>query len=179
MPEISDSSGSATDAPTRFRTTRHFFIGAHATALCFWQKKDYNLTVDKPIVYAFLTADRVLREEGSHKFSVIGIFSNFILDEFPGIVAPWYIFISMVAAGGDHIAEIRISDSDGVDLFPPLVTKTTVDGEASTYDIVVPVNNLEFKHEGIHGVRFAFDGEELIRRAINVSKNPKEVPNAD
>ena len=71
---------------------------------------EVNMQV-KPVVKAFLIADKVMREEGTKKWSVIGIFDRISSKNFPCIHPGLALYIRLSNAEGEYNVKIEFCEN--------------------------------------------------------------------
>lgn len=117
-----------------------------------------------------LFAERVIIEEGTHKYSILGVFDRFLTGGFPAVFLPWSIYAVVTNLEGEHkftMTLVRDATQE---------TLVTVNGGfnvADKYDVVqlqVPVAGVVFPAEGDYALRFQVDGESVGSRMLRVTK---------
>jgi Family of unknown function (DUF6941) len=130
------------------------FMGAKQS-----QKK---ATKTKPVCQAMLLCDTVIRDESTHKTTVVGIFDTFYLISLPGYTSRCMIFLRLVDAVGrfEITAEVR-DPARGIVLFrSPGAGQFGHPRKRTCGEMSLPVAPLAFDQDGdYHMVVFADEWE--------------------
>jgi hypothetical protein len=123
-----------------------------------------------PACGVILLCDAVIRDEATHKSSVIGIFDTFVLQSLPGQTSPCGLFLHLVDAVGRFAITAEVHDvaqrvvlfrSPGVGEFGDPTIKTS--GE-----LWLPVSALTFDQTGAYEMVVFADNSEVGRIQFSV-----------
>ncbi len=123
-----------------------------------------------PVCGAILLCDAVIRDEETHKSSVIGIFDTFVLQSLPGQTSQCRLFLHLVDAVGRFAITAEVHDvaqrvvlfrSPGVGVFGD-ATKTT------SGELWLPVSALTFDQTGAYDMVVFADNTEVGRIQFRV-----------
>jgi hypothetical protein len=118
-----------------------------------------------PKCKAILLCDQTIIEMVTRKVSVIGIFDNFVLPQFPGMTRPATAFLQLVTGIGRYEIVIEIQDlrdnrvlaraaGPGVE-FPERLQKM---------NLMIPIPPLPLHHPGVYDVVVYANGQEIDRQ---------------
>jgi len=101
----------------------------------------------KPIVKAFLIADKVMREEGTGKWSVIGIFDRILSKNFPTNHPSLALYIRLTNAEGEYNVKVEFCEAEGkvLSLFEG---KLVVSSRLATPELGIQTYNLPLPKPG-------------------------------
>lgn len=121
----------------------------------------------KPIVKAFLIADKVMREEGTKKWSVIGIFDRISSKNFPCIHPSLALYIRLSNAEGEYNVKIEFCEIDGkvLSLFEG---KLKVGSRLATPEIGIQTYNLPLPKPGRYLFKLYLNDEFIQDFPIDV-----------
>jgi Family of unknown function (DUF6941) len=109
-----------------------------------------------PICQSLLLCDSVIRDEVTHKTTVIGIFDTFYLPVFPGETPACMVFLTLGGRGGRYRIAAEVHDREnGVVLFrSPGFAKFGHPSKATSGELHLPVAPLSFDQPGEFDVEF-------------------------
>ena len=124
-----------------------------------------------PVCKAFLLCDEVIRDETTHKTSVIGIFDTFCLASVPGPTAPAKIFLVLAGALGRYSITAEVQDPErGLILFrSPGAGQFGNPEKLTTREIWLPIGSMEFDRVGAYEMVVFADGIEVGRTGFKVT----------
>lgn len=127
-----------------------------------------------PEVKAFLTCDRVSRQQG--KLSCEGIFTNINGFVFPRVHRRMAIYISYMGGEGEFSQEVALLDDKGKVLITPSAEKVRFPqlGEA-----VTQVEGLALPAPGRYWLRLSLDGQEVKRILVTATEVALRKPFTD
>ena len=125
-----------------------------------------------PNCAAMLLCDAVIREEVTHKTSVIGIFDTFCVESLPGRTTPCTIFLRLVDGVGRFSLTAEVQDpARGVVLFrSPGTGEYGNPTEKTSEELWLPVAPLNFDHDGGYDVVVFADGTEIGRVQFKIRR---------
>jgi len=131
------------------------------------QKRNAKAT---PVCRAILLCDEVIRDETTHKSSVIGIFDTFRLASLPGPTPPCKIFLRLADGVGTHsiTAEVHDPKRGVVLLRSPGAGEFGAPGKRASGELWLPVTALMFDRPGAYEMVVFADGVEVGRAQFNV-----------
>jgi hypothetical protein len=123
-----------------------------------------------PTCKAILLCDDVIRDETTHKTSVIGIFDTFYLPSLPGPTSPCKIFLLLADAVGRYSITAEVHDTKrGVVLFrSPGSGEFASPGKTTKGELWLPVSALPFDAAGAYDLVVFADKTEVGRVQFKV-----------
>ncbi len=125
--------------------------------------------MSEPVLQAFLTADKIIREDNG-KHTLVGIFSNIsVAEEFPSTgIPPWFIYIAIVnvSKGKTNVSVNLVHDGTKVVLFSG-GGEITANESGRSVEMVLPVSPA-FLSPGQHILTLNINGQPLAYRVIEV-----------
>ena len=121
---------------------------------------------------AFLLCDEVVRDETTHKTSVIGIFDTFTVAAFPGSTSSAMIFLLLASAAGRHSITGEVQDPErGLILFRSPGSGQFGNPEKPTIgEIWPPLGSMVFERPSAAEMVVFADGIEIGRTGFKVIK---------
>jgi hypothetical protein len=118
--------------------------------------------------------------EATNKINALGIgFDRIYARELPTKHRHFSVVVQLRATlmeAGEKNIEVRLIDEDGNDVLPPARVQLNIpkpEGKIeSTGRFVMEFGNVEFKRYGIHSVRVAIDGTEMVAIPFGISLHP-------
>jgi len=123
-----------------------------------------------PILLALLLCDTIIREEGSHKYSLIGTFNSIFARAFPFIHSSFSVYLALTDGRGQVPCVLRMVELEsGAQIF---ALKGSVDFRDPTGVAEIPfqINQVRFPKPGEYALEFHADGEMLGTRKLRVQR---------
>ena len=131
--------------------------------------------MSEPVLQAFLTADKIIREDNG-KYTLVGIFSNVsVAGDFPSTgIPPWFIYIAIanVAMGKTNVSVNLVHDGTKVILFSG-GGEIAAEQSGVSVEMVLPVSPT-FLNPGQHILTLNLDGQPFASRVIDVIDTKKK-----
>ena len=108
------------------------------------------------------------------KDCLYGVFNRIFVGRFPATHEMCYLAFELWTYPGDHKLGVRIRNTDGQDVVPPLgplEMKVSPVGQASG---AIQLRNLPLEKAGIYGFVVEIDGEEVGQRDLIVEPVPTQ-----
>jgi len=125
-----------------------------------------------PIVNAMLIADLAIREEGTHKVSLIGIFENLRASRFPFRHPTMALYVKMTDAQGEYDMRIELLRLDDATRVVEARTDFHVLDRMKAAELVFVLNNLAFPEPGHYEFRLAANGRHVGSKSFVVELHP-------
>ena len=112
-------------------------------------------------------ADYALIDQ-TNKLSVIGIFNELNVAQFPGGLARVFLVATFVGSVNEtYKLTLQVKDEEKKDIFPELTmeTKTSFTGKNN---LLVTINNFVFPHAGEYTATILHEGKKVGATSINV-----------
>lgn len=137
----------------------------------------------RPLVSpAIIFSEKVIREAGTGKLSIINCFHRFYGREFPFAVPPFVVSVSFSGLRGNlqnlKLA-VEVLDPNGTAIIPPVTTDVSSDADLNpeeTFEISFLLPSLEFHTPGIHKVIFRVGEEIAGQRSLPAMFPPNAAP---
>jgi hypothetical protein len=125
-----------------------------------------------PICQSLLLCDSVIRDEMTHKTTVIGIFDTFYLPDFPGETPACMVFLRLRGTGGRFRIGAEVHDREnGVVLFrSPGFAEFGHSSKPMSGELHLPVAPLFFDRRGEFDMVIFGDGSEIGRTRFMVNR---------
>lgn len=118
------------------------------------------------------------------KLNVLGAFDTVFAAAVPFKHQHMAIALRIRFAGhelGEHTVKIHFMDSDGQKVIPPLDGKLNIQfgagAETAVGNLIINLNNVEFKQPGEYAVEIAIDGAQVHSMPFFVKTRPQPVSN--
>lgn len=119
-----------------------------------------------------IVADRVIREDNG-KFSIIGIFKNINLPQFPAVIAPWFVYAHINGLPNKGKVSVTITIYNIETTLVVLSQNFDIPEEqrkGDDLDINMQVTNAVFQKPGKHAVSVNVNGTTLKIYYMNVQQ---------
>lgn len=127
---------------------------------------------------AILLCESVIRDEFTHKTTIVGILDTFFVERFPGYTFPSTVYARLLGVVGIHVVSVEVHDiesravlfrSAGPAQFgaPPGRTPS---------EMRMPIAPLAVDHPGAFDMVVFIDGEEFGRVNFDVKLQPPSEP---
>ncbi len=131
----------------------------------------------KPSVKAILICDQIIHEQGTNKKSLIGIFEDIHLLQFPANYPRIGVYVNLTDAHGKYVLEVRLLSPDGNEIGPVRTPEVDIDSPLRTCEFALQAQNIPFREPGQYEVQIFANGEFLASKTFKVKKAEiKEAP---
>jgi len=124
----------------------------------------------KPSVKAILTCDQIIHEHLTNKKSLIGIFEDIHLLQFPATHPRIGVYVNLTGAHGKYCLEVRLITPDGQQIGPIKTPEVEIDSPLRTCEFALQAQNIPFQQPGTYEVQILANGEFLATKSFNVKK---------
>ena len=127
-------------------------------------------SANPPILLALMLCDTIIREEGSHKYSLIGTFNSIFARSFPCVHPSFSVYLALTDGRGQVPCTLRMLELEsGKEVF---ALKGTVDFKDPTGVAEIPflIHQVRFPKPGEYALEFQADGELLGTRKLRIQK---------
>ena len=130
-----------------------------------------------PVCSGLMFSDMVIREQGTGKLSLIGVFSQFNAPGFPFTAPPFYVtaFLTNFQGKVESIElTIRVEESKSAHVLGSVHGTVNISPDAPPFEkhvvieFPVQIPPARFPEQGIYFVVVLIDGNEVNRRSINI-----------
>ena len=131
----------------------------------------------EPACSGLMFSDMVIREQGTGKLSLIGVFSQFNAPGFPFTAPPFYVtaFLTNFQGKIESIdLTFRIEESKSAHVLGSVHGKVNINPDAPPFEknvvieFPVQIPPTRFPEQGTYLVVVLIDGTEVFRRTINI-----------
>ncbi len=126
-----------------------------------------------PILLALLLCDTIIREEGSHKYSLIGTFNSIFARSFPCVHPSFSVYLALTDGRGVVPCVLRMVELEtGKELF---ALNGSVDFRDPTGVAEIPfqIHQVRFPKPGEYALEFHAEGELLGTRKLRIQQAQK------
>ena len=134
-------------------------------------KKLYSLGMNKddkkrekrevPVCLALVVCDSILREEGTHKLSLFGLFNSIAAASFPTRHAKMHIYAAVTNYVGEATGKLKFS-APGGDLLAELSGSLNFPDKLAVVELNFVINGMVFPRPGAYTIEF-FVADHLIQ----------------
>jgi len=131
--------------------------------------------ISSPMANAMLVCDSVIHEAVTNKNSLIGIFENINVTEFPYVHHSLCVYVKLTQIKGKHHLTLELADLRNNTINAKIETpKALTIGESKdTLEFVYALNKLQFKHAGDYEFRIFVDQNLVSKKGLRVRKQPR------
>jgi hypothetical protein len=131
--------------------------------------------IPPPACKALLLCDQTIIEAGSGKISLIGSFTAFALQSFPGQTVPFTAFVQLADGIGRYEIQVEIHDlREGTVLARSPKMEIEFAERLTKINICLPVPPLRLTHEGKYDFVFLANGQEIDRQQFDASSQEND-----
>ncbi len=121
-----------------------------------------------PILNAMLIADLAIREEGTGKVSLIGIFENISALKFPCTHSRLFVYVKLTDAKGRYDFVLELIHLDQADKIAEVSLSADVADRMMVGEIVLRLDNVTFNSPGLYEFRLLASGRYVGSKTFNV-----------
>jgi Family of unknown function (DUF6941) len=126
------------------------------------------MSVVEPVLVALLFADRVLVEEGNHKKTIVGTFTQFHADKFPAVFPPWYIYAAATNIEGEHTFSLNLVLEKESQVVLGINGMVKAGHRNKVNEFVFPIQRAIFPSAGTYTLTFNIGGAPVGSRLLEV-----------
>ena len=121
-----------------------------------------------PVLNAMLICDQAIREEGTGKVSLIGIFEKIQADKFPMAHLGLAVYAKVTDALGDYDVSLDLVRLDDLQLLGQGQAHATVADRLTPAEFVFHLGFLEFERPGRYEFRLSANGQHVAGKTFDV-----------
>lgn len=125
-----------------------------------------------PFLVAMLIADMAIREEGSKKFSLIGIFETIMGRAFPYTHPALTVYVKLTDAQGMYDFQLELIHLDGAERIAKVPFGAEAPSRLATGELVLTMKGVRFPTPGLYEFRLSADGRHVGSKTIQVEQAP-------
>jgi hypothetical protein len=127
-----------------------------------------GMGIVEPVLVALLFADRVLVEEGNHKKTIVGTFTEFHADKFPAVFPPWFIYAAATNIEGEHSFSLNLVLEKESQIVLGINGKMKAGHRNKVNELVFPIQRAIFPGPGTYTLTFNIGGAPVGSRLLEV-----------
>jgi len=128
-------------------------------------------------VKAVLICDQIIHEYGTNKKSLIGIFQDIHLPQFPFRYPSIAVYVNLTDAHGKYVLELRlVSAVDGTEIGRAQTSPVEIDSPLRTCEFALQIHNLLFRGPGMYEFQVFANQELLATKAFHVKQAQARTP---
>ena len=126
-----------------------------------------------PLLLSMVVCDQIIREEGTRKLSLLGLFNKIGSKKFPCVHPKMHIYIALTEYEGNANCELKFSDNSGkalVRMSGPL----DFPNKLAVVEMNFCINNIPLPTAGVYHFDFFVNGELIGHRKFEVQQIKEE-----
>lgn len=127
----------------------------------------------EPVLIALLFADRVLVEEGNHKKTIVGTFTQFYSEKFPVVFPPWFIYAAATNFTGEFSFSVNLVLEKDQQVVLGISGKVKADNRNKVNEFIFPIQRAIFPSAGSYALTFNIGGVQVGSRLLEVIPQPQ------
>ncbi len=132
-----------------------------------------------PKCKAILLCDHTIVEAVTGKISIIGIFTNWNLPQFPHQTRPFTAFLQMTDGIGTYAISVNVHDLQADQIIgQAVVAEVNFPDRATKANLMISVPPLLLQHAGTYDFVVLADNQEIDRQQFDAVQIPGGPPNA-
>ena len=124
----------------------------------------------KPALLAMVICDQIIREEGTKKLSLVGLFNRIQAKKFPCVHSKLHVYLAITDYIGETNCELIFSDSDGREIVK-LAGPIKFPDRLSVIEMNFGMNNIPLPQSGMYHFDFKINGILLGHRKFKVDQS--------
>jgi hypothetical protein len=137
--------------------------------------------IPPPKCKAILLCDQTIVEAVTGKVSIIGIFDNWNIPQFPTLIRPFMAFLQLTDGVGKYAVSVDVHDLQADQIIAQARVAEAVFPERRVkVNLMISVPPLPLSHAGSYDFVVLADGQEIDRQqfqAIQITGGPPNAPN--
>jgi len=122
----------------------------------------------RPVLLAILVCDDVIRHEGTHKTTLVGIFNRISARTFPCTHSRLSIFMSLTNGHGEGETELRLTSQETGETLVGLKGRIRFPDPLAVVDMNFALNNVRFPKAGPYSIDLYVDGDLIGSRRFEI-----------
>jgi len=125
------------------------------------------------IASAIIFSEKIIREAGTNRLSIINSFQKFTGPTMPFAVPPFVITVSLAGFSGEgkHRLSVEVLSPSGDALFPAIEAEVGTEAAVAVNDVFefcFGLPAVQFEQEGVYEIVLKIEGKEAARRGLPV-----------
>lgn len=120
-----------------------------------------------PICQAIVVCDNIIREENTHKLSLMGLFNSITVPSFPTRHARMHVFVSLTNYIGETEGKLKFIDPEG-NTIAEIQGPITFNDKLATVELNIIINGMVFPKPGVYTIEFLVAHQLVGSRKIQV-----------
>jgi len=125
-----------------------------------------------PAYSAMLICDMAIREEGTGKVSLIGIFENVSATVFPARHPLLCVYCKLTDAQGDYAFRLELVRGEDLVVIGGGEFRVSVPGRRDIFDLIFQLGGLVFERPGAYEFQLSANGRHVAGKSFNVVQVP-------
>ncbi|MGQ0612369.1 MAG: DUF6941 family protein [Planctomycetaceae bacterium] len=131
----------------------------------------------RPSVKAVLICDQIIQEAMTNKKSLIGIFEDVHVTQFPCRYPRIAVYANLTDARGSYSIEVRlIGAQDGAEVGRARTPPVTIESPLQTCEFALQIQNLVFQKPGLYEFQIHANDELLATKSFHVKLAKQRPP---
>jgi len=131
----------------------------------------------RPSVKAVLICDQIIQEAMTNKKSLIGIFEDIHVTQFPCRYPRIAVYTNLTDAHGSYSLEVRLLGAqDGSEVGRARTPPVTIDSPLRTCEFALQIQNLVFQKPGLYEFQILANDELLATKSFHVKQAKLRAP---
>jgi len=132
--------------------------------------------INPPLLLGLIVCDTAIREEGTHKLSLIGTFNGLFASRFPCVHPFMAVYVALTDGRGLVPCSLRLAEIETNKEVMCLKGQVKFDDPRGVAEMVFPLHGVRFERAGEYAIEFVADGEMLGTRRLRVQPAPPPPP---
>jgi hypothetical protein len=119
---------------------------------------------------AVLLCESVIRDEFTHKTTIVGILDTFFVPSFPGYTLPCTIYLRLQGLVGSHVVSVEVRDAGAGAIFCESVGSAEFGNPPDTMpsELRIPLAPIQIEQPGAFELVAFIDQQEIARAHFDV-----------
>ena len=124
-----------------------------------------------PVLNAMLVCDMALREEGTGKVSLIGIFENINAASFPSVHPELSVYAKLTDADGEYVLRLELIQLEKARIIASGETTITPSDRMGSVELSFNLRNLVFQEPGLYEFRLSANAKHVGAKTLRVVRS--------
>lgn len=124
-----------------------------------------------PVLNAILVCDMAIREEGTGKVSLIGIFENINATSFPTLHPELSVYAKLTDADGEYVLRLELIQLEKARIIASGETTITPSDRMGAVELNFNLHNLVFPEAGLYEFRLSANGKHVGAKTLRMVRS--------
>lgn len=137
-------------------------------------------TLPAPLCKVILPCVQVIHDHFTNLYSIIGIFNDYIVYQFPAEIGPYSLFLQLTNGHGHYEIAVEIQDlQSGKVIAKERISDVELDDTLNTATLILTIPKFQVTGPGRYDVLVLAGHQEIGKQTITITEHEKEGGDAE